>query len=162
MKAGGRTAALAVTLAMLVGCAGPRVSGGRSEIGEIHLFGVPVALNLDSRPGPDGIGVRVFMTPAGRARGTEMREGRLDVLMFDGVVTAADFTRTPPLKVWSFNARQLAPVVGSSALGIGYQLALNWEQNRPHVTSVTVVARYHPPSGPDLFSTPNSISVGTR
>ncbi len=150
-------------LSLLTGCAAIHgAGGGRGDIGEIHLFGVPVALNLDSKPGPDGIGVRVFMTPAGRARGTEMHEGRLDVLMFDGVVTETDFTRTPPLKVWSFTAQQLAPVVGSSALGIGYQLALNWGQSRPHVTSVTVVARYHPPSGPDLFSTPNSISVGTR
>jgi hypothetical protein len=65
-----------------------------------------------------------------------------------------------PRKTWSFTPSQLAPVVGTSALGTGYLLSLNWGEDRPRTGAVTVIARYHPPVGSDLISTPNSILVG--
>lgn len=154
---------LSALLAAAAGCAGPRSSGssgGGAAIDEIHLFGVPAALNLDGKPGPDGIGVRVFVTSAGLAKGVEMRRGRLDVLLFDGTVTAGRFRDTPPLKTWSFDPAQLAPLARSSALGVGYELALNWSPAHPRFRVVTVLARYHPPTGGDLYSAASTISVG--
>lgn len=132
----------------------------RGGIEEIHLFGNPNAMNLDSRPGPDGFGIRFYLTQNGKARGVEMRQGRLDVLMFDGAVPEAEIPASQPLKVWSFTPQQLAPVAGTSALGMGYLLTLNWGTTRPRMTGITVVVRYHPPSGPDLYSAPNAIVVG--
>jgi hypothetical protein len=134
--------------------------GGRGGIEEIHLFGYPNAMNLDSRPGPDGFGIRFYLTQNGKARGVEMRQGRIDVLMFDGAVPEAEIPASQPLKVWSFTPQQLAPVAGTSALGMGYLLTLNWGTTRPRMTGITVVVRYHPPSGPDLYSAPNAIVVG--
>ena len=117
-------------------------------------------MNLDSRPGPDGFGIRFYLTQDGKARGVEMRQGRIDVLMFDGAVPEAEIPSSQPLKVWSFTPQQLAPVAGTSALGMGYLLTLNWGTTRPRMTGITVVVRYHPPSGPDLYSAPNAIVVG--
>ena len=155
--------ALMLGLALLgAGCAstpGFR-GGGRGDVGEVHLFGVPVALNLDSRPGPDGIGVRIYLTAAGRAQGIEMHQGRLEILMFDGALSDEALGASKPRKTWIYSPQQLAPAVGSSALGTGYQLALNWGQDRPRSGAVTVVARYLPPSGPPLVSTSSSIAVG--
>ena len=38
------------------GCAAPGASGtGGQAVGSLHLYGLPVALDLDGRPGPDGI-----------------------------------------------------------------------------------------------------------
>jgi hypothetical protein len=76
---------LFVALAVVSGCAH---GGGRGAgaVSEVHLFGVPVALNLDGMPGPDGIGVRIYASGSTVARGVEIRQGVLEVLMFDGSV----------------------------------------------------------------------------
>lgn len=159
------TAWLVAVLSIAVsgsGCStvGGSTGGGRGEIGEVHLFGVPVALNLDSRPGPDGIGVRIYLTAAGRAQGMEMHRGRLEVLMFEGALTDEALASATPRKMWSYTPPQLAPAVGTSALGTGYQLALNWGEDRPRTGAVTVIARYHPPTGVPVVSTSSSIAVG--
>ena len=159
------TASLVAVFAIAMsgtGCStvGGSRGGGRGEVGEVHLFGVPVALNLDSRPGPDGIGVRIYLTAGGRAQGIEMKRGRLEVLMFEGALTDEALASATPRKVWSYTPSQLAPAVGTSALGTGYQLALNWGADRPRNGAVTVIARYLPPNGAPLFSASSSIAAG--
>lgn len=160
-----RIGSLAATLWIAVlglGCSTARDgrSGGRGEVGELHLFGVPVAIDLDSRPGPDGIGVRIYFTAAGRAQGIEMNRGRLEVLMFEGALTDEALASATPRKVWSYSPTQLAPAIGTSALGTGYQLALNWGADRPRNGAVTVIARYLPPKGSPMVSASSSIAVG--
>ena len=55
-----------------------------SDISQVHLFGLPVAVNMDQRPGPDGISVRVFASAPDKARGLPVRSGTLEILAFDG------------------------------------------------------------------------------
>ena len=131
----------------------------RGPIGEIHLFGVPVALDLDGRPGPDAIGVRLYANPSDRARGMPIKDGTIEVLMFDGTVGPESMDRVKPLRVWTFTALQLAPFVTETSLGTGYQLGLAWEDNRPRGNAVTVVARYRSASGAMMLSTASSISI---
>ncbi|MEN9676501.1 MAG: hypothetical protein RIS76_2397, partial [Verrucomicrobiota bacterium] len=66
-KTGRTLSGLGLAMAILAasGCA----TGGGQSVSELHLFGVPVALNLDPTPGPDGIGVRVYASDAGGAEG---------------------------------------------------------------------------------------------
>lgn len=130
--------------------------------GELHLFAVPAALQLDDRPGPDGIGVRVYASAAGKSRGLEIRAGVLEVLLFDGSPTVAQMKNAKPLKIWSFPASELSPFVAVTSLGTGYQMALNWEANRPSGSVVTVIARYHPLQGAELVSSANTIAVNSR
>ena len=78
----------ALLAVLLAGCAGGGRGGG-GAVAEVHLFGVPVALNLDGVPGPDGIGVRIYASGSGVARGIVVRSGVLEVLMFDGAVPAS-------------------------------------------------------------------------
>ncbi len=69
-------------LALLPGCA--LLGGSRAQpIGEIHLFGLPTALAIPGSTLPGGIGVRIYASEAGGAHGLPIKQGRLEVLVFD-------------------------------------------------------------------------------
>ena len=152
---------LFVALAVVSGCAH---GGGRGPgaISEVHLFGVPVALNLDGAPGPDGIGVRIYASGPTVARGVEIRKGVLEVLMFDGSVDGGSVRGVTARKVWTLDAKDLKPLAAETSLGVGYQLALRWEGNRPRGNVVTVTARYRGPDGRELWSAANTISAALK
>lgn len=144
-----------------VGCAsGGRLDGSAPD--ELHLFAVPTAIPVGDRPVADGIGVRIYASPAGKAQGIPIRSGRLEIVMFDGTPTPSTMRTATPLHVWSFTAGELVPFVASTSLGTGYQLALGWGTTPPSRKVVTVIARYHPQRGPELVSTANTISVKSR
>ena len=156
-----RLACIAAVGFLCAGCggAGKAARGSRGAVADLHLFGVPVALNLDGVPGPDGIGVRIYASGPVLARGIAIRQGTLEVLLFEGVVDAGAVGTTKPLKVWSFDVAALKPLVAETSLGLGYQLALRWGAERPADNVVTVVARYRSPAGAVIYSTSNTISV---
>lgn len=156
-----RLACITALWMLCAGCggAGKAARGGRDAVADLHLFGVPVALDLDGVPGPDGIGVRIYASGPGVARGVAIRQGTLEVVLFEGVVDAGAIGKTQPLKVWSFDAAALKPLVAETSLGLGYQLALRWGAESPADNVVTVVARYRSPAGAVIYSTSNTISV---
>jgi len=154
---------MAAGLAALVAAGCATGNGGRSEApAELHLFGLPVALNLDGKPGPDGIGVRVYASAAGLAKGVPITRGTLEVLMFDGVVGETELRTRSPRHQWSLPAAALKPFASLTSLGTGYQLALRWEQDSPRTPVVTVMARYHSPEGAELQSAANTVSVALK
>jgi hypothetical protein len=144
----------------LTGCA--TTSGGRGDIDEVHLIGLPVTFNLDARPGPDGFAVRVFVTKGGSAKGAQVTSGALEVLIFDGVTGRDELAVKQPLQVWKFSVQQLAALREQSSLGTGYRFALRW-QNSPTKNYITVAARYLPPKGePIIYSSPSTITTAIK
>ena len=119
-----------------------------SDISQVHLFGLPVAVNMDQRPGPDGISVRVFASAPDKARGLPVRSGTLEILAFDGPLPPGKPLPAQPFASWSFNPAQLRPLASSSALGIGYDFTLPWPGTAPAGSHVTVLARYAAPHLP--------------
>jgi len=116
---------------------------------------------LDNVPGPDGFSVKVFANDAKHPKSVPIREGQLEILMFNGTF----FGRTnlpPPLKVWSFNPGELAGHRFSSSIGAGYEFVLRWEANRPTERLITVGARYTSPNQQILTSLPSSVTVLDR
>jgi hypothetical protein len=150
---------IALALA-LCGCS--TVSGGHGErVDEVHLFGLPVTFNLDAKPGPDGFAVRVFVTKGGGAKGSEIKAGTLDVLMFDGTAGAGELATKQPMQVWHFSPRQLAALREQSSLGTGYRFALRWKE-APSRSYFTVAARYVPVEGEPVYSAPSTITTTAR
>ena len=146
-------------LLLETGCAG-LATGGR--VTELHLFGVPVALNLGSKSGPDGIGLRLYASTADVAKGIPIRDGVLEILMFDGTVGEAYARTEKPLKTWSFTSGQLGAFAGPSSLGVGYQFPLRWGTDVPRQPVVTVMARHVAPNKSVTWSTATTISIVTR
>jgi hypothetical protein len=132
------------------------LSGGSQRVDGVHLFGLPITLNLDGKPGADGFAVRVFVTKNGSAKGATVDGGVLEVLMFDGVVGADEVAAKEPNQVWKFTPRQLSPLREQASLGNSYRFTLRWDKLPTH-GHVSVVARYVPEKGGPVYSSPSTI-----
>jgi len=136
--------------------------GGAKLIGEIHLFGLPTALTVAGSSQAGGVGVRIYASEVGGSQGVPIRNGRLEVLMFDQASAGLDPQTGKPLKVWSFEPTELVPFQSATMMGAGYQLELMWGRDRPKGKIFTVVARYRNPGKADVYSTPAVIAAATR
>jgi len=122
------------------------------------MLAVPVALNLDSLPGPDSVAVKIYAGNLRDGKTAPITTGTLELLMFNGVLKKS--TNAPvPLHTWSYPARQLKHYEFKAAIGIGYEFTASWITNKPTATKVTLVSRYLPDSGPPIYSAPSTISV---
>jgi hypothetical protein len=143
---------------LVAGCA-TLSSGG--NVDEVHLFGLPVTVNLDGVPGADGFAVRVYATKNGGSKGADLDSGVLEVLMFDGVVSGDELTTTQPAQSWNFGPKQLGHFKEKTSLGTGYRFALRWRKP-PTRGHITVVARYVSPKGEYVYSSPSTISSASK
>jgi hypothetical protein len=135
---------------------------GRGDIDELNLLAVPVALNFNQDPGPDGFIVKIYANSSKSAKPVPIERGRFDLLMFDGLLNSADGIPPKPLHTWSFTAKELTPFEIHSMIGNGYQLEPLWGKDKPSGDKISVIARYVSPKGVRVYSAPSVISVGPR
>ena len=147
--------------ALCLAACGTMSGGGGDRVDEVHLFGLPVTLNFDGKPGADGFAVRVFVTKGGGAKGATIQSGNLEVLMFDGVVGADEIATKEPKEIWKFTPRQLTPLREQTSLGVGYRFALRWNDLPTH-GHITVLARYIPLKGEPVYSSPSTITATAK
>jgi hypothetical protein len=157
-------------LSLLLGCSGCVSSGppGKrasdrpssvSRIDEINLVTMPVVVNLESKLGINGVQVKVYAVDYQRPKTQPIREGALEILMFEGLV-GESFDQTNRCRhIWSFPARDLPTYAATTTVGVGYPFSLSWGTNRPRADKITLVARYQPPQGPMIYSAPSYISI---
>ncbi|MSU60845.1 MAG: hypothetical protein EXS31_00365 [Pedosphaera sp.] len=136
--------------------------GGGGGIGALHLFGAPLALDFDDKPGSDGFAVTIYASNGTQARGLQIRTGTMEVLMFDGTPHAQGSTAPEPSRTWTFTAKQLDAYAHKYAIGIGYRLTLSWAETLPTRDRITVLARYTSPKGETISSGPSTIAVLAR
>jgi len=146
-------------VALLTGGCATMSGGGR--ISEVHLFGLPITLNLDNRPGADGFAARVYAVKADRAKGVSVENGKVEVLMFDGVISVDEVITKPPTQTWSYAPRELKALAEQSSLGQGYRFVLRWNE-APKKGHITIVARYVPEKGQAVYSAPSSITAAAK
>jgi hypothetical protein len=139
-----------------------RVTPDKGEVGEIHLFGVPVALDVEGKPGLNVLAVKVFASVAGGSQGITVHGGRLEILMFDRSAEGLNPSLEKPSQVWTYEAAGLPEFKMQSLMGVGYQFALKLGDKRPQDKAVAVVARYISPGGIKLYSGATTISIVTK
>jgi hypothetical protein len=135
--------------------AAPAVSG---PIQEINLLAIPVALNFDQTPGPDGFVIKVFASNRKRPKPMPIENGVIEVMMFDGAPGSIEDT-AEPRRVWTYNAAELRVFEVKASIGISYQLMPAWGDAKPAGNKITVVVRYTTPGGGIVNSAPSVISV---
>jgi hypothetical protein len=129
------------------------------RIDELSLVTMPVAVNLESKLGLNGIQVKIYASDYQHPKAQPIKDGTLEVLMFEGLV-GETFDQTNRCRhLWSFPARDLATWAVTTTVGTGYVLPLAWGKDRPRADKITVVARYQPPQGPMIYSAPSYISI---
>jgi hypothetical protein len=147
--------------ATLLGCSSidkTSVAYGPADITAVHIITLPVALNLDGKPGLDGFSLKVFANDAHNPKPVPIRSGTLEILAFDGTL-ARKTNLPPPLRIWSFSAEDLKRHEFRAGIGTGYEMTLAWGTNRPTQRMITLGARYTSPAGSVTLSHPSSITV---
>lgn len=146
---------------MLVGCSSTERAAGAyspSDITAVHIMTLPVALNLDGKPGLDGFSLKVFANDAHNPKPVPIHSGNLEIMAFDGTL-ARKTNLPPPLRIWSFSAEDLKQHEFRAGIGTGYEMTLAWGTNRPAQRMMTIGARYVSPAGGVILSHPSSITV---
>ena len=112
-------------------------------------------VNWDGEPGFDGAVAQVmlFKNTAGGPKSV-LVSGEVDVMMYEGE-KPEDFSNvTKPFFSWTFTSKELAQrVVGQYGALWGYALVLKWTVP-PKSEKVWMIARYRPPSGRAIYSSP--------
>ena len=154
-----RVAACVALALSLCACKSPGPSNSaQGGIVRLHVMTVPVALDLDGRPGPDGIAVKLYANDARHPKAVRLRDGLLEILMFDG--TFFGRTNVPPaLRTFRYTIPELRAHEFTSEIGVGYDFSLLWTTNRPTQRIMTVAARYTAPDGAIITSRPSSVTV---
>jgi hypothetical protein len=147
-----------------IGCA-PTIGGSPpapvNSVDRMDLFARPAALNWDDNPGPDGLEVRVHFYQRTQPLTVTVR-GTLELLLFEGKVTAPQILTEKPFHVWSFASEQHRKLLRRDTPGWCYALRLLWGRRIPKGSIVTVVGRYVPRDGRAVYSAPVSIAMNQQ
>lgn len=147
-------------IAILLLVAGCATDAGRTRgIDSLHVFTVPVALDLDGTPGPDAFGLTLYASAASAARGVPLTTGRIEIQMYDGALPPGGSAGAVPLRVWSFAAADLKKLGVKTSLGTGYRFTLRWNETPPRQDRITLVARHVPARGAAIQSMPTIIVI---
>ncbi len=133
-----------------------------SEINEINLVAMPMALSFSGKPGSNGIAVKIYLVGPDHPKPQPVRDGTIEVMMYEGAVDIPVPPGTPSRHQWSFPASELPAYAFTTSIGTGYSFALDWGQDRPRTDRITVIARYRPAKGQSIYSAASAISVGTQ
>lgn len=134
----------------------PAGSRAVAAIHELNVLSMPVALNLDGKPGADGIAIKVFASNPDEPKAVPIRQGHLEIVAYDGNLDTAPGAK--PFHTWRFSVAELVGYEFTTALGTGYNLVLSWAPQQLTRERVVVIARYLPPKGPPVISAPSSIA----
>ncbi len=151
-------AGLVLAALVAAGCA----TGGGAMVQSLHIFTVPVAVNMDGQPGPDGFSVRMYARGTKSSKGMALSSGTVEILMFDGALAEGQPLPPTPMRTWRFTGAELKNHAGKSAVGDGYRFTLRWDEARPTQGRISVAARYLPPSGAAVMAAPSSVTMSAR
>lgn len=127
---------------------------GGQDVDAIELYVLPVVLDWDKVPGPDGIQARAMLFRFSEAPPVRLSRGTLDFLLYRGRLKAEDLATATVFHTWSFTPAEIAPSLERNIVGDGYTLRLAWGAHVPDGEFVTLVARYVPSKGAPVRSAP--------
>jgi hypothetical protein len=144
------------------GCSSLKSRAGGSppaDIQELNLLSTPMAMNFDGVPGPDGVSLRIYAGTAREPKCVAITSGTLEILLYDGLVSAGELATARPLHIWKYPAEELPRHAQRASIGWSYVLTPLWGADRPTKNRASVVARYLPAQGPGIYSSPAAIFV---
>jgi hypothetical protein len=147
---------------LLLACVGCRSISSSQSIDQLHLLVTSVALNLDGKPGADGVGVRLYASHRGNAAALPITSGTLDILMFEGNLPFEELPQHKPRHTWSYPAAKLKRQLQETSVGTSYRFAALWGEDQPQSERITLVARYTAPGGQPVYSAPSSVPVSVK
>ncbi len=128
-------------------------------IDELNMLAVPMALDLDGAPGPDGFVITLYAGKRGLPKPVRIEKGTIEIFMFDGLINENKTPPAEPRKTWTLRASDLAAYRVETSIGSGYQITGLWGDAAPETGKISVMARYTAPNGGKIYSAPRVITV---
>ena len=153
-----RLPAYLLLLFWLLGCASTSTHT-KAAIDELHLIVTSVALDLDGKPGADGVGVRVYASQKGSNEAVPIKTGTLELMMYEGAHVREQLASLQPRHTWTYPAEKLKPYIQKTFIGTSYRFAALWGDDKPSGNRVTLIARYTGLDSKQALSAPSSIPV---
>lgn len=150
---------------MLTGCktmepSTPASVAESTDFAEINLFMMPMGVNLDAATGPDAVAIQFFAVHSGKAKGSKITEGKVEIFLLDGYRQPGNDEEIPKLKTWEYSAKELASYVKESLMGVSYEILLVWDADKqPTQKKVTVLVCYTDSQGRVLYSDPGVVAL---
>jgi len=89
-------------------------------------------------------------------------KGTLEFLLFEGRTHQEELSAAQPFITWSYPSEEM-PLHLFRTLGIWcYRMQLGWGTKVPKSSTITLVARYRPPGGEWIYSTPMLIAMEAK
>jgi len=130
-------------------------------VDEVMLITSPAAISADGTARPDSFtaGVWFFSNSRGAKLPPTLVRGRVEILMYDGALSANALRTATPLHVWEFPDDQLPQYVGKHRYyGWGYNFLLSWGNDVPTQDRITVIVRFTG-GGRTIESKPSTVTV---
>ena len=154
-----------VSAAVSGGCTPEIDKGMPAPIPQADRIGLMVPpnaiVNWDGEPGFDGAiaQVMLFKHTAGGGLKSVLVSGEVDIMIYEGAKPDRLTDAIKPFFSWTFTAGDLAQRVVGQYNGLwGYALRLQWTVP-PQSEKVWMIARYRPPSGRAIYSSPAEQSM---
>jgi len=148
-----------VSAAVSPGCTPATKKGMPGPVAQADRIGLFVPdnaiANWDGKPGFDGVVAQVMLfRDEGGGLKSVLVSGEVDVMIYEGSKPDRLSDAIKPFFSWTFTSRELAErVVGQYGALWGYALRLPWNVP-PQTQNVWLIARYRPPSGNAIYSSP--------
>jgi hypothetical protein len=148
-----------VSAAVSNGCTPPTNKGVPAPVAHADRIGLFVPesaiVNWDGKPGFDGVIAQVMLfRDTGGGLKSVLVNGEVDIMIYEGDKPDKLSDATKPFLSWTFSAKELSElVVGQYGALWGYSLRLPW-RIPPRTEKVWLIARYRPPSGQAIYSSP--------
>lgn len=121
----------------------------------------PTAVNWDNLPGPDGLQAQIHFFRLDEDLAVTIA-GTLEMALYEGRAGPREIEREPPLHVWKYEGDGLRRRLAKTLVGWGYGVRLGWGDRCPKSGSVTLLARYHSPSGGTKTSETIHVPLGPK
>lgn len=160
----GTLACALLFMLLLQGCGSTSWSGrAEGKVEQLHLLGTPVAIDVDKKPGSDGLGVRVYASNRTAGEAVRIGSGKLELLLFDGALAGRELARATPIVSLAYTAEQLRKLEHKTAVGTSYNFVPVWtDQTAPTKGRVTVIALYTGTDGRQVRSSAITVPLGSR
>ncbi len=159
--------AACVSAAVQGGCTTSTVKGAPSPVPHADRIALLVPenaiVNWDGLPGPDGLIAQVMLF-RNESKGPKsiLVTGEVDIMLFEGSKPDNADNIPKPFFSQAFTARELAlRAVGQYETLWGYSLRVQWLEP-PKTENVWLIARYRPPTGRPIYSSPAEQSMPTK
>ncbi len=132
------------------------------RVDKIELEMAPYAVNLDNRPGPDGVEVKVRLYNLDQPLAFGLQQGAIEFLLFEGRVKDEDIAEVEPFYSWHFSAADFQAARRNTLVGTQHAIVLNWSGQTPRGTTLTLAARIPRPSAGPLYARPVFLSTAPQ